>query len=450
MLIKWLEVNNFRCFKHLSINLEEDINVIVAENGSGKSAVLDAIAIALSPYLSSFNGAQGRGFDDYDAFQVGQEPDGIKTRLPRTKKQYPVVVRARGLIGGETFKWERLLAKQGDQIKDSGADFLREYGERVQHAVHGAHDEKVVLPVIAYYGTARLWQNGKVKAAGLTKINLERDSGYYEAFEPPATYQSFVQWFQYATLSALEFEHYQKETGEQGTNPYREVVTAVKGAVAAVVGNQGWRGLEYSVATQSLVIVHEKSGALPIVTLSDGVRSIIGIVADIAYRMVRLNPDLGSAAVLKTPGIVLIDEVDMHLHPSWQQSIIADLRRAFPLVQFILTTHSPQVLTTVPATAIKALRWHGEEVEVFSPEFSLGAESYQLLQEIQNVETRPKALPIVKTLMRYLELVSEDKWDTKEAKSLRKELDAWGKDREPALIKADMDIRMRAYRRGLK
>ena len=72
------------------------------------------------------------------------------------------------------------------------------------------------------------------------------------------------------------------------------------------------------------------------------------------------------------------------------------------------------------------------------------------MKEIQNVYTRPQALPIVKTLMRYLELVSDDQWDSDEAIALRKELDEWGKNREPALIKADMDIKMRAYRRHKK
>ena len=80
------------------------------------------------------------------------------------------------------------------------------------------------------------------------------------------------------------------------------------------------------------------------------------MAADIAYRMARLNPDLGENVALQTPGVVLIDEVDMHLHPSWQQTVINDLTRAFPLVQFIVTTHSPQLLTSVPPESIRILR----------------------------------------------------------------------------------------------
>jgi predicted ATP-binding protein involved in virulence len=268
--------------------------------------------------------------------------------------------------------------------------------------------------------------------------------------EPSNTYQTFGHWFQYAALSAMEFDCYLKERNSDQKNPYREVLRAVSRAIGISISSMGWKDIDYSVSLQSLVVTHEHIGTLPVSALSDGIRSVISMVADIAYRMVRLNPDLGEETATKTPGIVLIDEVDMHLHPSWQQTVVADLQKAFPLVQFIITTHSPQVLTTVPARAIRALRWDDGQVEIYSPEFSLGAESYQLLKEIQNVDTRPQALPIVKTLMRYLELVSDDQWDSDEAIALRKELDEWGKNREPALIKADMNIKMRAYRRHKK
>ena len=181
--------------------------------------------------------------------------------------------------------------------------------------------------------------------------------------------------------------------------------------------------------------------------LSDGFRSILSMVADLAYRMVRLNPFLGRRAILDTPGIVLIDEIDMHLHPSWQQTVLLDLQKAFPKVQFIVTTHSPQVLGSVPPDSIRVLEWEKEFVGVRRVNFSLGATSYQILQDIQNVQPRSEKLPIVQHLKRYLELVSEDKWDSEEAKTLRKQLDLWAHGNEPALIRADMDIRMRQFRR---
>lgn len=447
MRITKLQLKNYRCYRNFTLEFEDDLTVIVAENGKGKSAILDALVVAVGPYLGCFNGTKTYNFEDNDVMQVQEDKNGDKLRILRMQRQYPVLLEAEGYLDGEKAVWRRELLRQGARTTIKHAKPLADYGRRLQKAIHEKADESIVLPVIAFYGTTRMWEDGKLLAGNRKKINMERDSGYYEAIEPSSTYQTFGHWFQYAALSAMEFDCYIKEKESQQENPYREVLKAVSRAIGTCVSSMGWKDIDYSVALQSLVITNDKVGTLPVSALSDGIRSVISMVADIAYRMVRLNPDLGAEVALKTPGIVLIDEVDMHLHPSWQQTVVTDLRRAFPQVQFIITTHSPQVLSTVPPRCIRALRWDDGQVEVYSPEFSLGAESYQLLKEIQNVDTRPQALPIVKTLMRYLELVSEDKWDSSEAIKLREELDKWGKDREPALLRADMDIKMRAFRR---
>ncbi|ETW94960.1 MAG: hypothetical protein ETSY2_48875 [Candidatus Entotheonella gemina] len=74
---------------------------------------------------------------------------------------------------------------------------------------------------------------------------------------------------------------------------------------------------------------------------------MIAMVADIAYRMARLNPHLGPEVTRKTPGIVLIDELDLHLHPKWQRSVVNALKRTFPRVQFVATTHSPFIIQSL-------------------------------------------------------------------------------------------------------
>ena len=210
----------------------------------------------------------------------------------------------------------------------------------------------------------------------------------------------------------------------------------------------GWENLEYSSSLKEIVANHPQNGILPISLLSDGIRNMIGLVADIAYRMVRLNPQLGINAVKETPGIVLIDEVDMHLHPEWQQVVIGDLRKAFPKIQFIITTHSPQVLTTVMAESIRKVQWDNNKAIIQLPEFSYGFESNRLLEAIQEVNPRPQKLELVQQLNYYLDLVSKDQWDCPEAKKLRTQLGEWFKGSEPELIKTDMDVRMREYRRG--
>lgn len=202
--------------------------------------------------------------------------------------------------------------------------------------------------------------------------------------------------------------------------------------------------LEYNSTLEKFVIFDRHDGELLAESSSDGARCILGMAADLAWRLALANPEAGPDAVKKTPGIVLIDEVDLLLHPSWQQYVLTDLQRIFPKVQFIVTTHSPQVLSTVAAECIRILDDRYNRVVV--PQFSLGAESWQLLQDIQHVSSRPGHVPIVRALQRYLELISLDEYDSAEAKKLRQRLDQWAGTNDPVLVRADMDIRLRRMR----
>ncbi len=444
--ISKLYLENFRCYDKFEIDFDKELTVIVAENGQGKTAILDAVAIAMGPYLSCFSDAKARNIHETDVRQTVETASKTQLEILRMKSQYPVIIGAEGNVEGQEIKWQRELNNAKGRTTMQHAKSLSNYGKRMVQALREKDDNKVVLPVIAYYGTGRIWKDSKLRNT-IKNIDLERSSGYTDCLESTSSYANFGHWVKYAIMSAVEIERIIAEKHLDEENPYREVFKAVVQAIMTCIGSMGWTDIDYSFVRQNLVLKHETRGILPIEALSDGARSVISMVADLSYRMVRLNPDLGINAVLQTPGIVLIDEVDMHLHPSWQQTVLSDLRKAFPLVQFIVTTHSPQVLTTVPPESIRALRWNNDLIDIYQPEFSLGATSYQLLKDIQNVDARPQCVPVVKELKRYLDLVADDKWDCPEALELRKSLDKWAAGREPALLRADMDIRMRSFRR---
>ncbi len=102
----------------------------------------------------------------------------------------------------------------------------------------------------------------------------------------------------------------------------------------------------------------QQTHALRIEQLSDGYRTTLAMIMDIAARMTEANPHM--ADPLLSAGVILIDEIELHLHPGWQQRILGDLTRAFPNVQFIVTTHSPQILTTVAPQSIQIIEWSTE------------------------------------------------------------------------------------------
>jgi predicted ATP-binding protein involved in virulence len=161
------------------------------------------------------------------------------------------------------------------------------------------------------------------------------------------------------------------------------------------------------------------------------------LVADLAFRCMRLNSFMGENAVQETKGIVLIDEVDQHLHPGWQQRILQAVRRAFPKIQFIVTTHSPEVLSTVESRQIRILK---DGKCYGAPPGALGAESSRLLQTVLGLKSLRPPVNEVDELNEYLELVYTGRWKDPRAIALRQKLDQLYQGEEPALLEADLQI----------
>jgi len=123
-------------------------------------------------------------------------------------------------------------------------------------------------------------------------------------------------------------------------------------------------------------------------TLSDGQKTYIAMVADIARRAIILNPHLGADAVKKTPGVILIDELDLHLHPRWQRTIIANLKKTFPLMQFFATTHSPIIIGEAKPEELVVLTETGQR----QISRSLGMTSNDVLEIIMGAPARDEAI----------------------------------------------------------
>lgn len=436
MRVDRLKLKNFRCYSELNIEFDSKLTVIVGENGRGKTAIFDALAIALEPYLHTFH-VQGRNIVQKDVRRVPvYAEDGI--HIARMENKYPVAIQLEGCALNKKMSCTRILQQDGTRIDE--AEDLLSNGERLCAEMKQHH--ATLLPAFAYYGTSRIWVDSNLMNTYDNSLD-DRNTGYEECLEPSSSYNTFGKWYR-SVMQSLENDKLPDDDNKQTCLLVRD---AVQQAIDACLASTGLHDLYYNFKLDAFVVSHPDTGEMIVDDLSDGFRSILSMVADLAYRMVRLNPFLGRRAILDTPGIVLIDEIDMHLHPSWQQTVLLDLQKAFPKVQFIVTTHSPQVLGSVPPDSIRVLEWEKEFVGVRRVNFSLGATSYQILQDIQNVQPRSEKLPIVQHLKRYLELVSEDKWDSEEAKTLRKQLDLWAHGNEPALIRADMDIRMRQFRR---
>jgi len=180
----------------------------------------------------------------------------------------------------------------------------------------------------------------------------------------------------------------------------------------------------------------EKQGEeLTINQLSDGEKCLLAMVGDLARRLAIANPGLPDA--LQGSGVVLIDEIELHLHPKWQREILPALTRTFPNCQFIVTTHSPQVISHVKPEGIYILEKTDEGVIAKRPESSFGRDSNQILEDLMGVSARPQ--DIKELLHDLFRLIGEENLDG--AKQLSQQIAQIIGEDEPELVKARLSIR---------
>lgn len=221
----------------------------------------------------------------------------------------------------------------------------QEYQERMREG-----DKNLKLPIISYYGTGRLWAQHREKRNDTFEKNNRRN-GYIDSLDAAANDKLMMRWFQKMTLQ--EFQR------KQEIPELTAVRSAMEQVFAAVTGCSGVH-VEFNLDTSDIdVIYYDKNNEhirIPASSLSDGYRCTISLIADIAYRMALLNPQLLDNVLSETDGIVLIDVVDLHLHPTWQKRILKDLMDIFPKVQFIVSTHAPEIINSVKGDSIVILK----------------------------------------------------------------------------------------------
>ncbi|MCI0553167.1 MAG: AAA family ATPase, partial [Anaerolineae bacterium] len=175
--------------------------------------------------------------------------------------------------------------------------------------------------------------------------------------------------------------------------------------------------------------------------LSDGYRNLLAVILDFARRLAQAHPNWDKP--LEAPGILLIDEVELHLHPQWQQKIIPNLHRVFPNTQLIVATHSPQVLTTVEREKISIIKENRLHMASSS---TYGAESNRVMLEVMGTDSRPPDNQFTEQLQELFGLINRGELD--EASKLCEELSRNRPD-EPALIEAQTIIKNRQWEKEL-
>ena len=422
MKIKKIRCENFRRFKDFSVDFDENLTVLVARNGSGKSSILDALAISLGAFLTRIPGVSG----------ISQKETDFRLLEDETKPPYSRVTceTIDGVIWDRTERRDKTV-KTNKQISPArGIKAINDYADRLVDAFNDGSE--VVLPILAYYGTGRGVFSLPERKRGFRKEFTRFDS-YNESLESKTNFRRFIEYF-YSLESLEGAKQRELKSFDYECPELRSVRNAVKKFVPEFTKPR----MAYPAGI--MVDWKRSDGTYPlrIEQLSDGYRIALVMVMDIAARMAEANPDHRDPLV--SPGIVMIDEVELHLHPGWQQTVLPDLRRVFPEVQFIVSTHSPHVIATVRPDQLRIIDWEGDDACLIPVEFSEGADNSYVLNKILGVNARPERLEIVQKLKEYQKLVENGKWKEKEARALKKELDTWGKGFDPEIERLEMDV----------
>jgi len=426
-----LSLTNFRCFAHCEVAFHPVLTVLVAENGSGKTAVLDAAGSALSVFVNAlYPPEKVRRIERSD---VRLAP-GLERRMsPCLPTEYGTLA----TVLSETVTWQSAIRTYGDKVRPT----TRHFGP-LKKAAQPFLTDKAVLPLIAYYGTGRLWSEQRqteYRRSSVTDVG-ERVAGYADCLTSSSSFKGISSWFEHRfrqTASPLFRESLQANLA---------MIEGVKTATDTVLKPTGWSSLRWDDELHTLTAKHETRGELPLSLLSDGVRTMLALVGDVARRCASLNPQLGDRAAIETPGVLIVDEVDMHLHPRWQQQVLGLLQSAFPALQIIVSTHSPHVLSTVDKSSIRVLHISNGDVVIETPLIQTrGVESADVLATVMDVDPVPQ-LEESTALSAYSKLIEAGKAEGKEASDLRQRLIAHYGESHPVMLEADRLIRFQRFR----
>ncbi len=377
MKINNIAITNFRCFKSLNINFNSKMNVIIGNNGVGKTAILDAISVAMGGFFLGIDSVPANGIKKEDVRFLTKSVGSTIDRQP----QYPVVIECNAELDNNA-TWVRELNTESGNTTYGKAEKIKAYAQNLQSKIRSG-DPDTCLPIISYYGTGRLWaQKRKKQAEKGNKDRANRFLGYTDCLSAESNEKFMLDWFEKMTYVKLQEE---KDVPE-----LQAVLGAIEQCYLESGANVSDVKVQFSVKSGQLEITYKDNNndicRHPFHELSAGYRNMLSLVADIAYRMAMLNPHLLGDVVKKTEGVVLIDEVDLHLHPIWQKRILSTLTSIFPKVQFIVTTHAPSVISSVKADELLIL--DGENLTSFGSEV-YGKDVNSILSEIMGTSERP-------------------------------------------------------------
>lgn len=411
--MKSITLNNFRCFEKINLDFSDKVNLLVGDNASGKTTIIRALSAALGSFFTGFSDDNTRfaGLSKED-FRVVSAENGLAN-------EKPVCVE---------FQW---LEKTGKLVLNSpkGRTLtgplrdLKLMGAELYKNLFLDGKQVKALPLITSFSTADIHKPRRIGSHLFKKYEHKPSFGYFECFQGDG-------FMKYWTLRLLALR--EARTGE----------TEISGVINALKSALGPEGCNIVAdidirPIQRKVYYHLTDGrAVDSDNLSDGYRRLVSIVMDISFRCMLLNKGIyGINACDMTEGTVLIDEIDLHLHPALQSSVMKGLQRGFPGVQFIITSHAPMIMTGIISNGnnrIIKLGYSSEEGYSARNIDAYGLDASTIIQAVLGVT--PRSQEVEDQLATLFGLIDDDEYE-RAAQKLEQMRDEFS-DNLPELSKA--------------
>ena len=428
MKVKCLELKGFRGFDEIVLDFDttpQRPTVFIGNNGVGKSSILDSLAIFLSSFITKVKYVID---PDNQQYIVDEETgtkipfsNGNRFDVGDFKNGYDTIL---GAITVDSYSEELVWSLSGGKSKKSNLSTHRDTRQITKFLTkENINKIQENLPVIIYYLVNRsiihifLESQDDISTIPIDTYNNFLDQEFLN-------FKDFFGWFR-------NTEDLENENRRENLDHEDKKLKAVRNAIYSLIPEFDDLRVRRSPLRMTVnKTIGDKAEELSINQLSDGEKCLLAMVGDIARRLAIANPSLDDP--LQGEGIVLIDEIELHLHPQWQHKIIPRLTETFPNCQFIVTTHSPQVLSHVQPENIYILQSTPDGIIASHPESSYGRDSNQILEDYMGTPERPQ--DIKDKILEIFQVIDQN--DLGQAKKLCESLGSEIGSDEPELIRA--------------
>ena len=384
MRVERLKLANMRAITAADFRFQPGLNLIVGVNGVGKTSVLDAIGVCLSAVVKHVNKLRSR----IQAF----EPKDIRIGADVLDVECGIEIAGRG------YSYLIHMPRETSSARESKAGMPREqvHDTPTRTGFIGepppifAGGERGGRPLAILFSTNRAVPSERAPSKNVAAGGISA---------------AFADAFANRELRLGEFAKWMRvqETLFSERPQSARVLTAFGDAVERFLPD--YHGLRLNGERRPKLVIDRDDKTIPVAQLSDGERGNLALVLDLTRRLAQANPDLKDPAA-DAEAVVLIDEIDLHLHPRWQRQIVHNLTATFPRCQFIATTHSPQVIGEVEHERIQIIA----DGEVYSPRHSFGVDSSRVLEEVMDADERSEE--VKKMISKISAAVRRHEFDT--------------------------------------